>query len=163
MNYYSTITNCYAIGSVTGGDGSRWLRGLCGYNYDGTISDCFWDVETSGIGIAGDDNYGATGKTTEQMQTESTFTDANWDFDVVPVWRMPFQAIGYPMLGWQKDIPGDFTGCYGVYMDDFAVLSNAWLSDDSPTANWNEHCDLNGNSVIDPGDLKTFAEHWLCD
>ncbi|MCK5272534.1 MAG: hypothetical protein KAJ52_08145 [Sedimentisphaerales bacterium] len=158
-NLYGTITNSYATGSVTGDSD---LGGLCGENYYGTITNCFWDVETSGIGIEGDDNYGATGKTTEQMQTESTFTDANWDFTVVPLWHMPFQAIGYPMLGWQKDIPGDFTSRYGVYMDDFAVLSNAWLSVNTPTANWNEHCDLNGNGVIDPGDLKTFAEHWLC-
>ncbi|MCK5272752.1 MAG: hypothetical protein KAJ52_09240 [Sedimentisphaerales bacterium] len=162
-NRYGTITNCYAIGSVTGGYDSFHLGGLCGYEYSGTISNCFWDVETSGIGSEGDNNYGATGKTTEQMQTQSTFTDANWDFTVVPVWHMPFQAVGYPMLGWQKDIPGDFTGRYGVYMDDFAVLSNAWLSTDTPTTNWNEHCDLNANGVIDPGDLTIFAENWLCD
>jgi len=162
-NNDGTITNCYATGSVTG---DYYFGGLCGYNGDGTTTNCFWDVETSGttdgVGNQDPDPAGVIGKTTEQMQTESTFTDANWDFSVMPVWRMPFQAIGYPMLGWQKDIPGDFTGRYGVYMDDFAVLSNAWLSDNSPTANWNEHCDLNGNGVIDPGDLKTFAEHWLC-
>ncbi len=154
-----TITNCYAAGSVTGDED---LGGLCGRNWYGTITNCFWDVETSGVGIEGDDNYGATGKTTEQMQMESTFTDANWDFDVVPDWHMPFEATGYPMLGWQKDIPGDFTGRYGVYMDDFAVLSNAWLSTDAPTANWNKDCDLNTNGVIDPGDLIIFANHWLC-
>ncbi|MCK5270595.1 MAG: hypothetical protein KAJ46_07410, partial [Sedimentisphaerales bacterium] len=163
FNGHGTITNCYATGSVTGGYNPHVLGGLCGINWDGTITNCFWDVETSGIGSEGDDNYGATGKTTEQMQTESTFTDANWDFTVVPLWHMPFQVIGYPMLGWQKDIPGDFTGRYGVYMDDFAVFSNAWLSDDSPSANWNEHCDLDSNGVIDPGDLKTFAENWLCN
>ncbi|MCK5272816.1 MAG: hypothetical protein KAJ52_09560 [Sedimentisphaerales bacterium] len=162
FNWEGTITNCYATGSVTSGDNSYYLGGLCGLNL-GTITNCFWDVETSGIGSEGDNNYGAIGKTTEQMQTQSTFTDANWDFSVVPVWHMPFEAIGYPMLGWQKDIPCDFTGRYGVYMDDFAVLSNAWLSDDSPTANWNEHCDLNANGVIDPDDLRTFAENWLCD
>jgi len=156
-NYRGAITNCYATGSVNGGDGSSDLGGLCGKN-EGTITNCFWDVETGGH-----DNGIGTPKTTTEMQTESTFTDANWDFTVVPLWHMPFQAVGYPMLGWQKDIPGDFTGRYGVYMDDFAILSNAWLSDNTPTANWNEHCDLNGNGVINPGDLKIFAEHWLCN
>jgi len=156
-NDKGTITDCYATGSVTGGFGSRYLGGLCGYNRDGTISNCFWDIETGGP-----DNGLGTPKTTAEMQMESTFTDANWDFSVVPLWHMPFEAIGYPMLGWQKDIPGDFTGRYGVYMDDFAIFSNAWLSDDTPTTNWNEHCDLDSNGVIDPGDLKTFAEHWLC-
>ncbi|MCK5271142.1 MAG: hypothetical protein KAJ52_01150 [Sedimentisphaerales bacterium] len=165
-NLEGIITNCYSGGSVTGEDNLISLGGLCGHNDDGTISNCFWDVETSGmtdgVGNQDPDPAGVIGKTTVQMQTESTFTDANWDFTVVPVWHMPFQATGYPMLGWQKDVPGDFTGRYGVYMDDFAILSNAWLSTDTPTANWNEHCDLNANGVIDPGDLKTFAEHWLC-
>ncbi len=153
-----TITNCYATGSVTSGDNPYEIGGLCGYNREGTITNCFWDVETGSP-----DNGLGTPKTTDEMQTQSTFTDVNWDFSVAPVWHMPFEAIGYPMLGWQKDIPGDFTGRYGVYMDDFAVFSNAWLSNDAPTANWNEHCDLNANGVIDPGDLKIFADHWLCD
>ena len=162
-NEEGAIANCYAAGPVTGGNGSWLLGGLCGYNYQATITDCFWDVETSGIGNEGDDNYGATGKTTEQMQTESTFTDANWDFSVVPLWRMPFQAAGYPILGWQRDIPGDFMGGYGVDMVDFAILSNAWLSNDTPTADWNKDCDLDASGAIDPGDLKIFAEHWLCN
>ena len=158
FNYYGTITNCYSGGSVTGGIGSYYLGGLCGYNFlGGLTTNCFWDIETGGP-----DNGIGTPKTTAEMQTQSTFTDADWDFSVVPVWHMPFQAIGYPMLGWQKDIPGDFTGRYGVYMDDFAVFSNAWLSDNSPSANWNEHCDLNDNGMIDIIDLKTFAENWLC-
>jgi len=153
-SWEGTITNCYATGSVTGDD---YLGGLCGYNYKGAITNCFWDIETGGP-----DNGVGTPKTTTEMQAQSTFTDANWDFDVAPVWHMPFEATGYPMLGWQKDIPGDFTGRYGVDLADFAILSNAWLSNDTPTANWNELCDLNTNGLIDPNDLKTFAEHWLC-
>ncbi|MCK5272800.1 MAG: hypothetical protein KAJ52_09480, partial [Sedimentisphaerales bacterium] len=102
-NWYGTITNSYATGSVTGGYG---LGGLCGYN-SGTITNCFWDVETSGIGIEGDDNYGATGKTTEQMQTESTFTDAGWDFSgetvngIEDIWQM-CDIGGYPKLWWES-------------------------------------------------------------
>ena len=71
-----TISQCYATGSVTGSDD---IGGLVGENwYD--ISKCFWDIETSGIGQSGDDIYGAVGKTTAEMQTQSTFTDAGWDF-----------------------------------------------------------------------------------
>ena len=154
-----TITNCYATGSVTGGDSSYLLGGLCGGSAD-TITHCFWDVETSGIGIEGDDNCGATGKTTEQMQTESTFTDANWDFSVVPVWHMPFEAIGYPMLGWQKDIPGDFTGRYGVDLVDFAVLAETWPLSSGQTG-YNDLCDLIDNDMIDLNDLAVFAQNWL--
>ena len=157
FNENGTITNCYATGAVTSEDGSYDFGGLCGVSSI-TTNNCFWDFETGGY-----DNGIGTPKTTGEMQTESTFTGASWDFSVVPLWHMPFLAVGYPMLGWQKDIPGDFTGRYGVNMADFAILSNAWLSDDTPTANWNEECDLDGSDAIDTGDLKIFAEHWLCD
>ena len=80
-NYDTITTNCYTAGSVTGDD---YLGGLCGYKYRGTINNCFWDVETSGmtdgVGNQVPDPAGVIGKTTEQMQTQSTFTDASWDF-----------------------------------------------------------------------------------
>ena len=63
-NNFGTIINCYVIGSVSGNED---LGDLCGSN-GGTISNCFWDVETSGIGSEGDNNHGAIGKTTAQMQ-----------------------------------------------------------------------------------------------
>jgi The GLUG motif len=150
-NQCGTISNCYATGSVTG---NISLGGMCGVN-SGTFTGCFWDVETGGP-----DNGIGTPKTTVEMQTESTFTDANWDFSVVPVWRMPFEATGYPMLGWQKDIPGDFTGRYGVDMVDFAVLADTWgLS--SGQAGDNDLCDLIDDDTIDLDDLVVFVENWL--
>ncbi len=163
------ISNCYATGLVTG---DSYVAGLCGYQsgyeYGSEIINCFWDTETSGMTVGynqSDDNPGTiwnvVGKTTAQMQTESTFTDAGWDFTMVPLWRMPFEVVGYPMLGWQKDIPGDFAGSYGVDMVDLATIMDAWLSDDTPTANWNEDCDLDDSGVIDTGDLKIFVENWL--
>ncbi|MHC4076182.1 MAG: GLUG motif-containing protein [Planctomycetota bacterium] len=90
-----TITNCYATGQVTGGNESGSLGGLVGNNR-GTISNCFWDVNTSGL----DTSAGGIGKTTEQMQTKSTFTDAGWDF-TTPVWKI-CETADYPQLAWQK-------------------------------------------------------------
>ena len=110
----------------TAGAANDYL-GLFGYNPSGTFTDCFWDTQTSGmtdgVGDQDPDPAGVIGKTIVLMRTESTFTDASWDFSVVPVWHTPFEATGYPMLGWQKDIPGDFTGSYGVDLVDFAVLA----------------------------------------
>ncbi len=40
------------------------------------MTDCFWDTQTSGQAASA----GGTGKTTAEMQTENTFTDADWDF-----------------------------------------------------------------------------------
>lgn len=112
-NNHAIITdNCYATGAVTGNES---VGGFCGYNKDklhkcysiglvtgnakvgglvGTsetwsaVNDSFWDTETSGQATSD----GGTGKTTAEMQTESTFTDAGWDFD--GIWDM----ISYPAL-----------------------------------------------------------------
>ncbi|ARN57167.1 GLUG motif-containing protein [Sedimentisphaera salicampi] len=90
-----TIENCYAAGSVSGDD---FLGGLCGANIEGTITNCFWDKEASGISTSD----GGTGLTTAQMQTLSTFTDSGWDFageeanGSEDVWIMP--ESDYPKL-----------------------------------------------------------------
>jgi hypothetical protein len=45
-------------------------------------------------------SYGGTGKTTAEMQTQSTFTDAGWDF-TTPVWKI-CETADYPRLAWEK-------------------------------------------------------------
>jgi len=85
-----TITNCYSTGSITETIGIPYVGGFCGDNY-GTITNCFWDTETSGQGSSD----GGTGKTTAQMKTKSTFTDAGWDF--ATVWSLMADVnSGYP-------------------------------------------------------------------
>jgi hypothetical protein len=84
-----TIVKCYAAGSLAV-DGHSWwyYGGLVGDNWDGGIvTACFWDIETSGLtDMCGIESSSATGcdnsygKTTIEMQTESTFLDAGWDF-----------------------------------------------------------------------------------
>ncbi|MCK5271160.1 MAG: hypothetical protein KAJ52_01240 [Sedimentisphaerales bacterium] len=49
-NYYGTITNCYAAGSIIGGG---CLGGLCGYNDYGTIADCYAAGAVSGRSYLG--------------------------------------------------------------------------------------------------------------
>jgi len=162
MNSCGSISNCYATGSVTGDYG---LGGLCGSNSYSTITNCFWDVEISGIGIEGDDNYGATGKTTEQMQTQSTFTDEGWDFvgedvnGMVDTWRMCVDGIDYPKLSWQF-LAGDFACPDGVDLADFAVLADTWSLSSGQTG-YNDLCDLIDDNTIDINDLAVFANHWL--
>jgi hypothetical protein len=85
-SYGSTIENCYSIGPVSG---SYDVGGLCGYlGYWDVVTASFWDTETSGQ----DSSDGGAGKTTVEMRTESTFTDAGWDFS--NTWTM----LGYPVL-----------------------------------------------------------------
>jgi len=92
-----TVSNSYSTGAVSG---SSYVRGLIGYNNEGTVSNSFWDNETSGCSTSD----GGTGKTTAQMKTKTTFTDAGWDF--VNIWDIysGFNS-GYPFLAWQYSPP----------------------------------------------------------
>ncbi|MHC4075729.1 MAG: GLUG motif-containing protein [Planctomycetota bacterium] len=92
---YNTITNCYATGSVTGGDDSHDLGGLVGSNYyGGTISNCFWDVNTSDL----DTSSGGMGLTTEQMQDIFHYSMNGWAGNTH--WTM-IQGQ-YPRLAWEN-------------------------------------------------------------
>ncbi|MDB4490851.1 DUF5011 domain-containing protein, partial [bacterium] len=69
-----TITNCYSAGSVSGG----WMyAGFGGFNHP-SVQNSFWDTETSGQTNAQYQGAmpGVSGKSTAEMQTASTFTDA---------------------------------------------------------------------------------------
>jgi len=95
VNWYSTstIANCYSTGSVSG---TTNTGGLLGFNMDeGIISDSFWDIETSGQ----DTSAGGTGKTTFDMKSESTYTDAGWDF--LENWYIYKVIRSYPHLMWE--------------------------------------------------------------
>ena len=117
------ITSCYATGSVSGGD---HVGGLVGWN-EGTLTDCFWDTQTClpatvGVGYGYDTSTGVTGKTTAEMKTLSTFTDAGWDF--ASVWAMPLGQY-YPVLFLRQ--MGDLNSDARVDMFDFAIFAANWL------------------------------------
>ena len=113
-NRGGSITTSYSAGLVTSSGG--FVGGLAGYNKKGNISRSLWDVETCGLDVAYINYYNyygdepvysafriAEGKTTLEMQTESTFTDAGWDFvgeaanGTHQTWQMPVGG-GYPVL-----------------------------------------------------------------
>ena len=93
---HGQVTQCYSTGAV-GGD-SR-VGGLVGYNYQGSVTHSFWDIQTSGQASSA----GGTGKTAAQMQDIQTYLDAGWDFvgedynGTHEVWQMP-EGGGYPLL-----------------------------------------------------------------
>jgi len=89
------ITNSYSTGVVSG---SSNVGGLVGFHFN-SLPDIasFWDVETSGM----ETSSGGTGKSTEEMKTKSTFTDVDWDFEVI--WSIhPDINDGYPYLMMNK-------------------------------------------------------------
>ncbi|UII79313.1 T9SS type A sorting domain-containing protein [Flagellimonas sp. CMM7] len=95
---FGSTENSYATGTVTG---SSDVGGFVGYSFpiDGDETDCFWDTQTSG---QSSDGGGAVGKTTSEMQQQTTFT--NWDFGTV--WKIDgTNNDGYPYLQWQQFDP----------------------------------------------------------
>ena len=105
------IINCYSTGSVEVEDGDELTEnGFVGevdegsWNYE--MIGNFWDVETSGQ----DDTEGnATGLTTSEMMTNSTYIEEDWDLFVVAdtderntgyIWNM-VDTETYPFLSWE--------------------------------------------------------------
>ena len=106
---FCSISDNFCTGLVTGDPlyvggfiGTRNVEELT----PSVVINNFWDVQTANWGADGDNNYGATGKTTTAMKTLSTFLNADWDF--VDVWSMDAEINdGYPYLLWSyaPDVP----------------------------------------------------------
>lgn len=142
----STIKNSYAIGLVNNGVAGLNVGGFLGLNVDGRgrTRNSFWDAETSGQATSD----GGSGKTTEQMQTRSTYITRGWDFfgeDVNgsdDVWS--FIANDYPHLSMEELFITDFmvsrTTIYVSESIDFLNLSTClideylWTFGDSNTS-----------------------------
>lgn len=96
---YGTIDNCYSTCNVLG---LQYAGGLVGENEFGTITSSFWNTQTSGQAISD----GGTGKTTAEMQIESTFLESGWDFinetanGSNDIWQID-EGQDYPRLNWQ--------------------------------------------------------------
>jgi len=150
MNYDANISNCYAIGSVdanlgvgglVGADregliencyavgevlGNEDVGGLLGREYDSNsvYIKNFWNNTVNpslqGIGNAADSNV--IGESTVNMQIESTFVDAGWDF--VEIWNIGENQT-YPFL---RAYPaGDLNHSGRVDFVDFAIFASHWL------------------------------------
>lgn len=107
-NVEGTVIFCFSISTVKG---DEKVGGLVGFS-DGTVSNCYWDKETSGIDVSD----GGTGKTTAEMMSIATFTDTATDGLAEP-WNIAAVAPGatdrafawnivdgetYPFLSWQS-------------------------------------------------------------
>jgi len=165
------VSNCYSACTVTALTGND-AGGLLGYN-NSTITTSFWDVDTSTqtqmCGFQGTSGTGCdagNGKTTIQMQTESTFTSAGWDFvgetdnGTDDIWRMCVDGVEYPKLYWQY-ILGDFICPDGVNYVDFAFFGLRWLDDECAGSNDCDGADLDTSGVVGIGDAVILTEHWM--
>jgi hypothetical protein len=97
-----TVSNSYATGTVTG---TEYVGGLLGYNQGGTVTNSFWDTETSGQSTSD----GGTGRNTTEMHNITTFSGATWNITAVAnpslrnlsyIWNI-VNNVTYPFLSWQ--------------------------------------------------------------
>ncbi len=161
-NWGGVISHCYSTGSVTGTDDTG---GLVGLNNSSSYAGCFWNSDVNpdvnGIGNGSDPNV--MGKTTAEMQTESTFTDAGWDFvgEIVngpnDVWTI-HETVDYPKHVWKLV---NFVGWYEIDLLDYAFFANYWQDTNCGGANDCDGTDLDFSNTVDAGDLKIFCDHWL--
>ncbi|MFC1763387.1 GLUG motif-containing protein [Planctomycetota bacterium] len=95
-----SIIASYSTGSVTG---DSLVGGLVGRNDESSVMSCFWDMETSRQPTSAS----GMGLTTAEMQTESTFTNADWDFinetenGTEDIWWID-EGQDYPRLWWEQ-------------------------------------------------------------
>ncbi len=113
---YGRISRCYSNGPVLG---TTNVGGLVGLNDSGFVEDSFWDIETSGRPTSA----GGEPKTTAEMKTMSTFTDAGWDF--VEIWGIGENQT-YPFL--RTEPAGDSNYDGKVDLADLAILASHWLA-----------------------------------
>jgi len=164
---YATVRHCYCTGLVSG---LGAVGGLVGYNDDGNIVDCFWDEEVSGLtnmcgyeGLGGSGCNDSCGKTTTEMKTKTTFTDAGWDFvgEIVngpnDVWTI-HETVDYPKHVWKLV---NFIGWYEVDFLDYAFFANHWQDTNCGAANDCDGADLDFSDAVDWADLKIFCDNWL--
>jgi hypothetical protein len=118
-NSNGTVNNCYSTGAVYG---TGWAGGLTPYN-QGTVTLCFWDIQTSGQAKSA----AGAGKTTAEMQTARTFLEAGWDFvgettnGSEDIWKIA-EGLGYPRLSWEK-----YSGGTGEPNDPYQIATAADL------------------------------------
>jgi hypothetical protein len=106
-NNWGNVSYSYSTGTVTGNEevGGLVGRNLVGGNIEGTVSNSFWDTQTSGQATAD----GGMGKTTAQMKSIATFSGAAWNIAAVAnpgirkpsyIWNI-VDGVTYPFLSWE--------------------------------------------------------------
>ncbi len=152
------IIRCYSTGPVSAPVGAGGLVGEPWEDWGATVTDCFWDTETSGQATS----TGGMGKTTLEMYAASTFVA--WGA-CVSVWTID-DGRDYPRLVWENG-PGriiagpTFAGGSGTIEDPFLIASAEDLDTLSLySCHWDRHfklvtdIDLSGRTWMGPVVLR---------
>jgi len=118
----STISKCYAAGSVTAvSPEAHHIGGLVGLNESATVVASFWDIEASGQMASN----GGIGKPTAEMKQAITYIPAGWDF--VHLWEVGEHQT-YPYIRTRPSADMNRNGL--VALEDFSILAEQWLTED---------------------------------
>lgn len=129
----SNLDNVYARGLVTV-TGGTFFGGFAKDATDTTIRDSFWDSESIGVELACQTGacVGLNEVTTVQAKTQSTYTDASWNFS--NIWEMSVDNDGYPSFLWEsfgpmlgtgkEEDPYQVTQCFDATESGYYELQN---------------------------------------
>ncbi len=94
----SIVNNCYSTGLVTSSySNASYVGGLFGDTPTSPAANSFWDMTTSNKSTSPGSNATVVGKVTADMKTQTTFTNASWNFTTT--WAMSASVNdGYPYL-----------------------------------------------------------------
>jgi hypothetical protein len=165
-NYESKIKRCYATGPVIfEGSADPVNKGLCGRvvtggGYEMTAN--FWDTETS---LQSSTAGNASGKTSAEMKTISTFSDASWDivatYDTEHTWNIESGVNnGYPYLSWQDThadvpLPISLASFFAIAQHGSVMLS--WVTE-SETENLAFRIYRDGEMIVEREGAGTTSE-----
>jgi len=151
----ATISNCYAVGAVSGSGGL--VGGFAGVDLLATFNKCFWDITINpsleGVGATDEPNE-VIGETTANMQTQTTFTDAGWDFDgetangTEDIWTIA-EGIDYPRLAWEGQ----------DYLQVELDLDNTWTYQNLPSGT-NAKLTATVSITDDPRTNSSYTYEW---
>ena len=147
-----SITDCYSSGPVSGTDS---VGGLAGDD-SGIVAACFWDNETSGQATSA----GGTGKTTAEMKTKSTFSNAGWNF--TNVWSI-FNTRTYPFFRSANDTPSAAPDRYSAQKNTPLTIAAPGVLDNDTDANGDgltailETSPANGNLTLHADGSFTYS------
>ncbi len=201
---YGTITNCYNMGSVSGSnwtggvvgvnsgtltncynagyvDGSSYAGGVVGHNSGGTITNCFWDSDNSGVDVGVDVGVGDGESDTEGMESNemkaadfvTTLTDYAFIYNetepTVAACAWIAGSDGYPtldfsaeptMTGWAADaFSSDTYPSYNTwYISDEEITDFSGINAALTSANTNGDITVVFSNIIEiPGYAFTFC------
>ncbi len=128
----TTIENCYSTGSATGGTSGGFIGNLP----SGTVTNCYWDLDTSGLGTSAGPE---TGLTTAQAMTQASY--GGWDFGTI-WWMVDGYTRPFLRMEWDTEIrnthqlqmmkmnaaslAADYTLMNDIVMDDLVDPASMW-------------------------------------